>query len=92
MAHQIVRRPTAPSTRTRLRRREDIDIDQIDSDLDRIALALRGQRIADLSERMTLVLGKIEVLAECRRRPSIENAIKRAMAAVRKMGSTNEGQ
>ena len=80
MAHQIVRRPTAPSTRTRLRRRQDIDIDQIDGDLDRIAVALRGQRIADLSERITLVLGKIETYVECRR-PSmtIEKAVRRAM-------------
>jgi len=83
MAHQIVRRPTAPSTRTRPRRRPDIDIDQIASNLARIAVALRHSRIDDLSERMTIVLGKIEVLAECRRHPSIENAIKRAMAAMK---------
>jgi hypothetical protein len=84
MAHQSVRRPSRLSPKAGPRPRPDIDIDKIDSALDRISLALRGQRIADLSERITIVLGKIEVFAECRRRPSIENAIKRAMAAVKK--------
>jgi hypothetical protein len=68
------------STRTRPRRRQDIDIDRIDVDLNRIAFALRGQRTDDLSERMEHLLAKIETYVECRRPPmTIEKAMRRAM-------------